>query len=73
MSDWFRQKRVRWIIETIRIYNYINREHVEKKFGVSTPQASKDLQDALKECPAISYNKASKRYEFDSHPEPTQP
>ena len=28
----------------VRIYGYINRKHLEKKFEISTPQASMDLQ-----------------------------
>lgn len=64
MSDYFRVERVSWIMEMTRIYGFINREHIQKKFGVSVPQASKDLQDAVKFCPWIKYNKTAKRYEW---------
>jgi hypothetical protein len=44
MSDtWFVRQRQEWIAETVRIFGFINREHIERKFGVSTPQASIDL------------------------------
>lgn len=65
MSDWFKRQRVDWIVEMIRIYEFINREHIERKFGVSTPQASLDLREAMKEHPnLITYNRNAKRYEM---------
>lgn len=66
MSDcnWFVQQRQEWIAETIRVFGFINREHIERKFGISTPQASYDLSRFQTENPdAIQYNKSSKRYE----------
>ena len=65
MSGWFKATRVAWIVEMIQIYGYVNREHIERKFRVSTPQASADLGAAQKLFPTvICYNKASKRYEW---------
>lgn len=65
MSDrWFFQHRQEWIAEMIRIFGFINRQHIERKFGISTPQASVDLQAFQKENPGtIFYNSTSKRYE----------
>lgn len=65
MSDrWFFVQRQQWIAETIRVFGFINREHIEKKFGISTPQASLDLAQFQRENPdAIAYNKSAKRYE----------
>lgn len=68
MSDgdlrWFKQYRIDWIAETVRVFGYVNREHIERKFGISTPQASYDLTEFQKLYPeAILYNKSSKRYE----------
>ena len=48
MANWFKVQRVNWIVEMIQIYDFINRYHVERKFGVSTPQASADLKDAMR-------------------------
>jgi hypothetical protein len=65
MSDrWFRNHRQDWISETLRVFGFINRFHIEKKFGLSLPQASLDLQLFIKNHPgAIEYNKTTKRYE----------
>jgi hypothetical protein len=61
--NWFWDQRQRWIAETIGIFGFINREHIERKFGVSTPQASNDLRDFQRLHPgAIEYDKAAKRY-----------
>jgi hypothetical protein len=63
-SSWFVQHRQEWIAETIRIFGFINREHLELKFGISTPQASLDLQFFQEANPGvITYNKSTKRYE----------
>lgn len=64
MSGWFREQRLAWIKESVRIFGFINREHIEMKFGVSTPQASMDIRDTIKEWPNLmQYNPSSKRYE----------
>ena len=66
MNDmtYFVRLRQEWIAETLRVFGYINREHIERKFGISTPQASHDLNAFQKAFPdKIVYNKTSKRYE----------
>jgi len=65
MSDrYYFQHRQAWIAETLRVFGFINREHIERKFGISTPQASIDLAAFQKANPeAISYNMSAKRYE----------
>jgi hypothetical protein len=66
MSDcnWFVRHRQEWISETVRVFGFINRNHIERKFGISTPQASLDLQQFQSEnIGAIVYNKSTKRYE----------
>ena len=61
---WFERHRQEWIAETLRIFGFINREHIELKFGVSTPQASMDLRTFQRSHPnALTYNKRAKRYE----------
>lgn len=65
MSDWFKRTRIEWIAEMVEIYGFINREHIQAKFGVSTPQASIDLREAMTARPGlIAYNTSTKRYEF---------
>lgn len=64
MGKWFERQRQEWIAETIRVFGFINREHLERKFGISTPLASMDLQAFQRQQPGvIVYNKSSKRYE----------
>lgn len=61
---WYTQHRQEWIAETLRVFGYINREHIERKFGVSTPQASLDLREFQRNHPqCVTYNKTAKRYE----------
>ncbi len=63
---WFTDKRQEWIMEIIHIYGFINREHVQKKFGVSTPQASEDIQIFIKaNRNLLGYNTSTKRYELN--------
>lgn len=63
MTRWFQQTRLEWIEETLRVFGFINREHIERKFGVSTPQASADLQLFQSEYPGkMIYDASAKRY-----------
>jgi hypothetical protein len=64
MSNWFQNQRIAWIKESVEIFGFIQREHVQKKFGISTPQASADIGDCMAENPNLMvYNKSAKRYE----------
>lgn len=61
--NWFLERRLEWIAETLRVFGYINREHLEKKFDISTPQASVDLREFKRRNPGVvSYNVSTKRY-----------
>ena len=61
---WFEQQRMDWIAETLRIFGYINREHLCLKFGISLPQAANDFGQFQRERPGVMvYNKCAKRYE----------
>jgi hypothetical protein len=52
-----------WIAETLRVFGFINREHLERKFGLSTPQASIDIRNYLKANPDTAiYSVTEKRY-----------
>ena len=63
-DNWAMRQRQGWIAETVRVFGFINREHIERKFGVSTPQASADLASFKDRNPGtIVYNTSSKRYE----------
>lgn len=61
--NWFAQQRQEWTAETLRVFGFINREHIERKFGVSTPQASTDLRIFQQHNPGrIAYDGSAKRY-----------
>jgi hypothetical protein len=60
---WFVDYRMAWIAETLRVFGFINREHIERKFGVSTPQASIDLRDFQRRYPGVmAYDSSARRY-----------
>lgn len=60
---WFEKIRQEWIAETLRVFGYIQRQHLMRKFEISMVQASADLQRFQKDNPdAMSYDKNQKRY-----------
>ena len=63
MSAWFESQRQAWIAEMLAIYGFINRRHLQRKFGISEPQASIDLQKFSQAHPgAIQYDTTQKCY-----------
>ena len=63
-DSWAVRQRQEWIGEMAHIYGFINREHIQRKFEVSTPQASADIQRFIDANPnVLAYNKSTKRYE----------
>jgi hypothetical protein len=62
-TRWFEQQRMEWIAETLRIFGFINRGHLMRKFGISTPQASIDLNAFMRRNPgAMYYDLSNKCY-----------
>lgn len=60
---WFEQHRQEWIAETLRIFGFINREHLVRKFGVSAQQAAHDFGEFQRRHPkAMSYDTSAKCY-----------
>jgi len=60
---WFEQHRQDWIAETLRVFGFINRRHLMRKFGISMPQASADLRQFHKDNRGkMAYDKNLKRY-----------
>lgn len=60
---WFENHRMEWIAETLRVFGFINREHLMKKFGVSEVQAAKDFTAFQRLNPkAMRYDTSAKRY-----------
>lgn len=63
-ARWFESQRVAFIAEMLHVYGFINREHLMRKFGISRPQASNDLQTfQRRSAGAMAYNLSTKRYE----------
>lgn len=63
-ARWFESQRIAFIAEMLHIYGFINREHLMRKFGISQPQASKDLQSFQRNSAgSMTYNVKTKRYE----------
>lgn len=51
------------MLEMIHVYRFIRREHLMRKFDISTPQASVDLRDFQRLYPGkIKYDKSMKAY-----------
>lgn len=64
MSTWFRETRIAWVKESVEIFGFINRAHIQRKFGISTPQAAADLCEVQHRWPRLmNYNATTKRYE----------
>ena len=61
--NWFRQTRQEWIHEMLRIYGFINRVHLQRKFRISKGQAQLDLREYQSSNRRIHYNPRKKRYQ----------
>lgn len=63
-ARWFENQRIAFVAEMLHVYGFINREHLMRKFGISMPQASKDLRSfARHSAGSMEYNLSTKRYE----------
>lgn len=61
--NWFGEHRLAWIAETLHVFGFINRRHLERKFGISTAQAAIDFAEFNKRNPtAMTYIPSEKRY-----------
>jgi hypothetical protein len=52
---WCDDQRQAWIAEMLAIYGFINRQHLHRKFRISTPQASQDLKRFLRAHPGVMH------------------
>jgi hypothetical protein len=69
MSDWCAEQRQFWIGEMLAIYGFINREHLQRKFRISQPQASNDLRIFLRTHPQVMrYDLSMKCYVANGGP-----
>lgn len=61
--NYFSEMRVQWIKEQIHMYGYINRWMVEKRFNISSSQASLDIRYVREHWPdLLIYDKHLARY-----------
>jgi len=61
MGGWFEEQRLSWIVEMMWVYGFIRRDHLMRKFGISQPQASKDLQSVLRQRPGLMHYDVSRK------------
>lgn len=70
MSNWFTQHRQAWIAESLRIYGYVQRIHLQRKFGIAQAQASLDFRAFEEAHPdAWRYDPRAKSYRSTSMPD----
>jgi len=61
--NWFENQRLEWIKEILKVFGFINRHHLMTKFGISKPQASKDLNKFMRIYPeSMRYDPKDKYY-----------
>jgi hypothetical protein len=66
--NWFATQRQDWIAETLRVFGFINRDHLVRKFGISIVQASADMREYQERNPgAVTYDASAKRYVCSEH------
>jgi hypothetical protein len=62
-GGWFAEQRQAWIKESLEIFGAVRREHVMKKFRISTAQASLDLRETKGRWPDLmEYDLSEKIY-----------
>lgn len=61
---YFEQLRISWIVETIKIFGFINRRHVVKKFGVTQHVVSSDFSKVQEMHPDLMKYDASQKCYF---------
>lgn len=60
---WFTNYRMDWIMETLRVFGFINRNHLVRKFELSKAQASADINTFQALHPgAMAYDSSRKCY-----------
>jgi len=70
MSKWFTDRRQEFIKATLKQFGQIRRADLVKEFGISTPQASIDIQTFLDHKPPhVVYDVRTKYYILTEEPE----
>lgn len=66
---WYKNFRLAWIAESLRVYGFINRKHIQRKFGISQAQCSVDLRDFQRLNPGVfRYDLPGKIYVSTKYP-----
>ena len=66
---WFASHRQDWIKEMLGIYGFINRQHLQRKFGISDAQAALDFREFQEQNPdAMHYDASEKTYRANTPP-----
>lgn len=61
--SYYSRLRQEWIAETLDIFGFIQRKHLVRKFEISVPQASADIQRFMRDHPgAMEYDPRQKCY-----------
>jgi hypothetical protein len=66
--SWCEQQRQLWIADMLAVYQFINREHLQRKFSISQPQASKDLQTFMRAHPRAMHYDVNRKAYVKAHP-----
>lgn len=72
--NWCARHRQEWIAETLRVFLYINREHLMRKFSISEARASADMRRYARDNPTtVRYDMSAKRYVQLERPQGVEP
>lgn len=72
--NWYAQYRQAWIAEMLKVYGFINRHHLQRKFGVSEATAATDFREFNAANPgAMLYCPARKHYHLPGFEEEAAP
>lgn len=63
---WAEDYRQKWIAESIRVFGFINHRHLQRKFGISAPQAAKDFARFQRDHAGIMLYDASAKCYYDA-------
>lgn len=58
---YFKRERMEWIGEVLRVFGFINRRHLTRKFWISQQQASADLKQFIAMYPMLLRYDGSKK------------
>lgn len=61
--NWYADQRQKWIREMLRVYGFINRQHIMRKFGLSNAAAALDFKQFISTNPeAMTYDSNRRCY-----------